>query len=281
MMRFYHRRTVMPMRFVLLIVATIPAAASTASEEVERTRTQYGPHALHVRPASNRSPVTGYRSNERCFVRRLRGLVCCRTPMALDFGVCCPANDDGVAAPKWISLFDGNSLDGWIVANFGGEGEVRVDDRRIVLDFGEMLTGITYQRDFPASNYEVQFQAMRIDGIDFFCGLTFPVGKTHCSLIAGGWAGAVVGLSCIDGRDASENETTKYMNFENGRWYTFRVRVTDDRIAAWIDDGQVVDQRIGDHTMNTRPEMELSKPLGIAAWQTRSALRHLVYRLLD
>jgi hypothetical protein len=116
--------------------------------------------------------------------------------------------------------------------------------------------------------------------IDFFCGLTFPVGDTHCSFIAAGWAGAVVGLSCVDGKDASENETTKFMNFENDRWYRFRVRVSDDRIAAWIDDQQVIDLAVQGRKIAIRPEVELSKPLGIAAWQSRAALRGLEYRRL-
>jgi hypothetical protein len=174
-------------------------------------------------------------------------------------------------------LFDGKTLDGWKATNFGGEGEVRVEEGRILLDFGEPITGLTYQGEFPVSDYEIRAQAMRTDGIDFFCGLTFPVGDTHCSFIAAGWAGSVVGLSCIDGRDASENETTKYMNFENHRWYRFRVRVTDDRIAAWIDDQQVIDLTIQGRKVSVRPEVELSTPLGIAAWQSRAALRELEY----
>jgi hypothetical protein len=177
-------------------------------------------------------------------------------------------------------LFNGNSLEGWQVTNFGGEGEVRVDEGRILLDFGEPITGLTYQGEFPVSDYEIRVQAMRTAGIDFFCGLTFPVGDTHCSFIAAGWAGAVVGLSCVDGKDASENETTKFMNFENDRWYRFRVRVSDDRIAAWIDDQQVIDLAVQGRKIAIRPEVELSKPLGIAAWQSRAALRGLEYRRL-
>ena len=58
------------------------------------------------------------------------------------------------------------------------------------------------------SDYEVTLEAMRVDGNDFFCGMTFPAGKDPCTLIVGGWGGTVVGLSSINGMDASENETT-------------------------------------------------------------------------
>jgi hypothetical protein len=198
-----------------------------------------------------------------------------RPPSASDAADCSQA-----ASPAWLDLMKEASRD-WKRTNFGGEGEVQFEDGQVLLDLSQMLTGITYQGDFPKSNYEIRFEAMRTEGTDFFCGLTFPVGETHCTFIAAGWAGAVVGLSCIDGRDASENETTKYMNFVNGRWYCFRVRVTNEQIEAWIDDQQVVDQPIGGRQLTTRPEMELSKPLGLAAWQSRAMMRHLAYRLLE
>jgi hypothetical protein len=181
----------------------------------------------------------------------------------------------------WISLFDGKTLDGWKIANFGGEGEVQVQDGRIVLDRGHTLTGVTWQGEFPKAGYEIRLEAMRVEGTDFFCGLTFPVAESHCTFIAAGWAGAVVGLSCIDGRDASENETTRYMNFEDGRWYRIRLRVTADRIVAWIDDEQVVDLVTAGRELAPRPEVDLSKPLGIAAWQSRAAIRAVQYRRLE
>jgi hypothetical protein len=139
---------------------------------------------------------------------------------------------------------------------------------------------VTYKKDFPVTNYEIRLEAKRVDGIDFFCGLTFPVEKSHCSLIVGGWAGAVVGLSSIDDRDASENDTTKYINFQDRRWYPIRVRVTRDRIQAWIDDKPVVNQDIRNRKVSTRAEVDLSKPLGIAAWQTRAAVRKIEFRRL-
>ena len=183
--------------------------------------------------------------------------------------------------PDWQPLFDGKSLDGWNVVEFGGDGEVKVDDGRIVMKMGNSLTGITHKRDdLPTTNYEIHLEAMRVEGIDFFCGLTFPVKDSHCSFIVGGWAGAVVGLSSIDGKDASENDTTKYITFESGRWYKIRVRVTDENISAWIDDKQVVDQGIKDRKVTTRNEVDLSKPLGLSAWQTTSAIRGIKLRQL-
>ena len=126
---------------------------------------------------------------------------------------------------------------------FGGEGDVEVKDGQIVMHAGNPMTGITCTQEVPKIDYEISLEAMRVDGSDFFCGLTFPVGESPCSFIVGGWGGGVVGLSSIDGSDASENETTKYQEFESGRWYTVRVRVTKDKIEAWLDKKQMVDLR--------------------------------------
>src|SRR5437870_4611310 len=81
----------------------------------------------------------------------------------------------------WKSLFDGRSLAGWKVTNFGGEGEVTVTDGAVVMERGNDMTGITWDRgDFPKTDYEVSLEGKRLAGGDFFCTTTFPVGRTHC-----------------------------------------------------------------------------------------------------
>lgn len=115
-------------------------------------------------------------------------------------------------------------------------------------------------------------------GTDFFVGLTFPVRDSHASLIVGGWAGSVVGISSIDGRDAVDNETTQVMKFDNGKWYKFRLQVTADRIQAWIDGRLlVVNVSIKDRKITTN-EVTLSQPVGSATYDTKAALRNLRYR---
>jgi hypothetical protein len=127
-------------------------------------------------------------------------------------------------------------------------------------------------------NYELSLEAQRVSGSDFFCGLTFPVGDAPCSFICGGWGGGVVGLSSLDGNDASENETTKYQEFESKRWYKIRVRVTQGKIQAWIDDKQMVDVDTADKKISIRLEVEPSRPLGIATYNTAAALRDIKVR---
>ena len=182
--------------------------------------------------------------------------------------------------PGWKPMFDGSSLEGWRETNFSGHGSVRVADGAIVLGKG-ILTGITWTRDFPKFNYEVRMEAMRVDGHDFFAGITFPVHDSFCSWINGGWGGMVVGLSSLDDMDASENETSIRRIFESGRRYSLRLRMSEDRIQAWIDDQRVIDEYIGDHLVGLRPgEIERSTPFGIASYSTVARLRKIEYRQL-
>lgn len=183
--------------------------------------------------------------------------------------------DQTVSKQDSTYLFDGETLDGWEITNFGPQGPVYVSGGAIILGMGEGCTGITWEKEFPVMNYKVTLEAKRVSGNDFFCGMTFPVGKEPCTLIVGGWGGTVVGLSSINKKDASENETTTLMKFEKDHWYRICLMVKEDTIKAFIDDTVVVDFVKGDKVLSIRPEVELSKPFGIASWYTTAALRNI------
>jgi len=187
------------------------------------------------------------------------------------------AEDDAFA---WKNLFDGKTLEGWKAPEFGGEGEVSVKDGMILLPMGASMTGITYTGEVPKDNYELAWEAARLDGIDFFATATFPVGKDHCSFVTGGWGGMVVGLSCVDYYDAGDNETTKFHDFKDKQWYKFRVRVTPAKIEVWIDDEQLVDVKREGKTIGIRDEVDLCRPLGISAWCTTGGVRAVRIRKL-
>jgi hypothetical protein len=180
-----------------------------------------------------------------------------------------------VAKPDSTYLFDGETLNGWEITNFGPQGPVYVSGGSIILGMGEGCTGITWVKKFPVMNYKVTLDAKRVSGNDFFCGMTFPAGKDACTLIVGGWGGTVVGLSSINKKDASENETTTLMEFEKDHWYRICLMVRDDTIKAFINDTIVIDFVKGDKVLTIRPEVELSKPFGIASWYTTAALRNI------
>jgi hypothetical protein len=145
----------------------------------------------------------------------------------------------------------------------------------LILGAGETLTGVKWTQEFPQTNYEVTLEAQRLQGSDFFCGMTFPVGDSFCSLIVGGWAGSVIGLSNIDGNDASENETTLIRKLENNRWYKIRLQVAPVSVRIWMDGEKLIDLDPRGKRLEVRPEVRLSRPFGFASWQTRAALRNI------
>jgi len=143
----------------------------------------------------------------------------------------------------WEPLMDGKTLDGWDIVRFGGEGEPYVYKGVLVLPMAVngLMTGLCWDGpSLPVKNYEIYYETRRVEGNDFFGSISFPYKDMYATLIVGGWAGSVCGLSCIDGRDASENETTQYIYFKDHQWYPVHLRVTTDSIRAVIDTVQVV-----------------------------------------
>jgi hypothetical protein len=53
-----------------------------------------------------------------------------------------------------------------------------------------------------------------------------------------------------------------------------------DRLQAWIDEERVADVATARRRIGIRPEVAPSRPLGIASWRTRAALRRLRRRPL-
>jgi len=97
----------------------------------------------------------------------------------------------------------------------------------------------------------------------------------------GGWGGWLVGLSCLDGYYAVDNETSTAIQFENDRWYHVRIRVTKPKITVWIDDKETITLEPEGRKLSVSWEMEPCQPLGVATWYTTGSLRNIQYRRLD
>src|SRR3954471_9957869 len=140
--------------------------------------------------------------------------------LVLTFLLACSISAHSLAAENslkpgpWKSLFNGKDLQGWEVNTFGGAGEVKVEEGKLMLGAGVALTGVRRTTDLFKSNYEVEVQALKLDGDDFFAAITFPVKDASATFVNGGWGGSLVGISSLDGQDASENETTQFIKFE-------------------------------------------------------------------
>lgn len=183
---------------------------------------------------------------------------------------------------NWTEM-EALAADRW--APIDGAADLEWDDETgvMTIGFGNDLNGVRWAGPVPVTPYTVELEARRISGSDFFCGLTFPVrsGNEHVSLIVGGWGGRLVGISSIDGMDASENSTASQQEFEDGRWYRIRVEVRDEHIQAWIDDKQVLDAHTEEQKLSLRPgPIESCAPLGVATWMTKAETRKIRWRSL-
>lgn len=206
---------------------------------------------------------------------------CCKGSPASVTGVpVASAKPASASAAK--NLFDGKTLAGWKDSGFAGAGETKVEPNFrgqgpvILIEAGQSLSGITFTNPVPKTNYEITLEGLKVQGNDFFCGLTFPVGEAHATLVLGGWGGATTGISSIDGLDASENDTTKFLGYDKDKWFRIRMKVTPAKLETWINDEKIVDQDLKDRRISMRfGEIENSVPLGLATYQTTSVFRNV------
>jgi len=187
-------------------------------------------------------------------------------------------------ARDWIDLLapDG-AAPAWTAVDFGGGGEIEPRERGVRLHAGSPMTGIAWRDEtmgapLPTTDYEIEVEAARVAGSDFFCALTFPVGEQFLTLVLGGWGGSTCGLSCLDGLDASSNRTTTYHAFEKGRAYRARVVVTPARVEAFVDDEPLCTIDLAGLALSLRTEVLLCRPLGIATYATTADLHGVRWR---
>jgi hypothetical protein len=178
-------------------------------------------------------------------------------------------------------LFASDRLDGWEPTDFFRPGEVTIRDGIVTLGRGNPMTGLTITRkNLPRSDFELSYEARRVEGDDFFAAATFPVDDGFLTFVNGGWSGNVTGLSSIDGADASENETGSRVEFENGQWYRFVIQVAGRKVKVRVDGKIVVDFDGTDRSLKTRVESRPSQPLGFAAFGCVGQIRSAALRQL-
>ena len=101
------------------------------------------------------------------------------------------------------------------------------------------------------------------------------------TFVLGGWGGSQVGISCIDGYDASENTTGSSQRFENGRWYRVRIEVRTKEIKVLLDGRPIVLTNIAGRTLGLRSgEIERCVPFGFATFGTEGRVRGCVVERL-
>ena len=203
--------------------------------------------------------------------------------LALSLGACGqaagpPAAKAEPAAPDFLT---GNDLKDWkVIDEMKGHGPVTLKDGVLSLGIGAPMTGVAYAgvAELPVKDYEVSFEARRIEGDDFFAALTLPVrdAKSFVTFVIGGWGGTCVGISSIQFQTADENETTNWIEFEMKKWYRFRMQVRENRLRGFIDDRQIFDADTTGKNLGLRfGEVEFCKPLGLASYRTQGEIKNL------
>ena len=174
----------------------------------------------------------------------------------------------------------------WKSSGIPEEGKVSIFNGEIKLQPGQPMTGVRFDAwqsaMLPTRRYAIEFEAMRVEGNDFFGTVTFPVNDEHVSLIVGGWGGTLVGISSIDDMDASENTTRSNARFENNLWHKVRIEVRDDDLRAWINNKLFVNVSTKGHQLGLRSgDIEKCAPFGFASYATQSRIRNVLIQRLQ
>ena len=155
----------------------------------------------------------------------------------------------------------------------------------MLIQFDDQLAGVIWQGELPQAPYELEYDARRVSGSDFFASLTFPLRTDEeiVTLVLGGWGGGTVGISSIDRKDASEEEnpTHQIIIFKDEVWYKVRVVVTKEKLKVRIDDKEIINLKLEEQHFAVRPGLiESFVPLSFTTWQTDGQIKNLRWRSL-
>ncbi len=185
------------------------------------------------------------------------------------------------AEPAVLEFLTGSELKDWkVIDEIQDHGAVSLKDGVLSLGAGKPMTCVAYtgKATLPVKDYEISFEARRVDGEDFFAALTFPVrdDKSHVTLVVGGWGGKCVGISCIQYMSADENDTTNWIEFETKKWYKFRVEVRENSLTGFVDDKKIFEADTEGKKLSLRfGDIEFCKPLGFASYLSDSEIKNL------
>ena len=100
------------------------------------------------------------------------------------------SKSDSTPSTDSIALFDGKSLDGWEITNFGGERDCRAENGSLFIDAGDPLNGITSTRqDLPKTDFEISCDLpIKRQGQYGRKAQPGAVGSMPLRLSEGGWA---------------------------------------------------------------------------------------------
>lgn len=156
---------------------------------------------------------------------------------------------------KWVSLFNGKNLNGWIQKN--GTASYRVENRTII---GKTAPGspnsfLCTEKEY--GNYELVFEAKLLNnelnsGVQIRSQTAEPksdetfgrVNGPQVEIEASGQKGAEAGYiycEACGGWMTPEDKLIPHKNFKDGEWNSYRILAEGPRIQVWINDVQISD----------------------------------------
>lgn len=206
--------------------------------------------------------------------------------MACLVSACHQEKGGGPKTSQW-NLFSPSFIEKWKEAPMSKSGGIQRETDGYMLKEGGPMTGLVFPTWFsnglPAADYAITYEAMRLSGSDFFGSVTFPVRdeKTFVTFVLGGWGGAQVGISNIDGYDAASNSTGSSQRFEKGKWYRIRIEVRANELHVTLDGKAIVRANIAGRSLGLRVgEISNCVPFGFATYGTEGRLKGCIVERL-
>ena len=167
----------------------------------------------------------------------------------------------------WVSLFDGESLDGWIQKN--GTATYVVKDGAILGTTAEGSPNSFLCSEKDYGNFELEFEVMLNDnelnsGVQIRSTTAAPEGDAkfgrvngpQVEIAASGPDGAQSGLiygEACGGWMSKDAETRMYKAFKDGAWNHYRIVANGARIQTWIN-GEPIEDLVDEEKFASHPK---------------------------
>lgn len=203
---------------------------------------------------------------------------------------------------KWISLFDGKTLNGW--KRIQGESKYEVRDGAIVgivtegvtvntflrteQEFGDFIFEAEFKAD-PGINSGVQFRSAEPDGVKQkrVFGYQFEIDPTPRALTGGVYEEGRRGWFVPPANNGAPRDAFNQQHgdhFKPGAWNTMRIEARGNRIQTWLNGYQLADYTDQEEAVRLKRGffgLQVHATKNNALWGKEVAFRNLRVQKLD
>jgi 3-keto-disaccharide hydrolase len=170
------------------------------------------------------------------------------------------------AEDGWVSLFDGNTLDGWVQKN--GTATYRIEDGAIVgqttpgspnsflctaKEYGdfELVFDVKLISNELNSGVQIRSQTKEPKGDEPFGRVNGPQVEIEASGSEGAESGYIYGEACGGWMSPDEKRKPRKV-FKDGQWNTYLIVAQGARLQTWIN-GEAVEDLTDEEKLKTHP----------------------------